>query len=93
MGSVSLGVDLSEKGSWLLVISVRVLMGVSASIAANSERNLLLGWIFDWASQGVRLVVWTTALVSINCGGTISLIVCNSRSVRAVNWNLFVVGA
>jgi len=77
----------------LLIVSVRVLMRISACKASNWELLLLLGWILNWATKSVRLVVRTTSLISIDSCRAISLVVSNSCSVRAIDRNLIVVGA
>ena len=91
VSSVSLIHHLSEEGSWLLEISVGVLVSISGCFSANSEGNLLLGGILNWTILGVGLIVRSTSLVSIDGGEAISLIVGNSYSVWAVDRDLVIV--
>lgn len=85
---VSLVHYLSEESSGLLEIIIRVLMRVSASEAGERKLSLLLAWVLNWAVLRVRLIIGTTTLVSIDGGGTISLIVSDSSSVGAVDGDL-----
>ncbi len=91
VSSVSLGHDLSEQSSWLLEVSVGVLVGVSSSKAAHCELRLLLGGVLNWATDRVWLIVSGRALISIDGCGAISLMVGNSSSVGAINRDLVVV--
>ena len=85
---VSLVHYLSEESSGLLEIIIRVLMRVSACEAGERKLSLLLAWVLNWAVLRVGLIIGTTTLVSIYGGGTISLIVSDSSSVRAVDGDL-----
>jgi len=69
-----------------------VLMGVSASVSAHSERCHLLSGVLYRAVVAVWLVVNGAALISINSARAISLVVGNSSSVRAVDGDLVIVG-
>ena len=69
-----------------------MLVRISASKTSHCKLSLLLGWVFNWTIESVRLVVRSASLVAIDGGGTISLIVSNSSSVGAIDGDLFVVG-
>ena len=88
MSPVSLVHYLSEESSGLLKIIIGVLMRVSACKAGERKLSLLLARVLDWAVVRVGLIIGTTALVSINGGGAISLIVSDSSSVGAVDGDL-----
>lgn len=85
---VSLVHYLSEESPGLLVIIIGVLMRVSTSEAGERKLSLLLAWVLNRAILRVGLIIGTTALVSINGSGAISLIVSHSSSVGAVDGDL-----
>ena len=91
MLSVGLGEDLGPKGSWLLEVVVWMLVLVSADF--TSDLVFVPGelWIFFWSVKGIWLIIWLSTIIAINSSSTISNIRSNSSSIRAINWNLFVV--
>lgn len=91
VSSVCLSHNLSEEGSWLFVVSVRMCVGVSSSSSGKGNWSPLLGGILNRAIQSVWLVVWSASAVSIDSSGTISLIVSHSSSIGAVNGDLIIV--
>ena len=93
MSSISLAHNLSEEDSRLLIVSIWVLVIVSADWAANIEVGKLLARVFYRATKSVGLVVWSTSTIPINSRRAITLVVSNSSSVWAVNRDLVVVGA
>ncbi len=93
MSSVSLGHDLSEQGARLLVVSVWVLVSIAASVSRDRKSGQLLGGIFSGTVEGVGLIVRTAALVAVDGGRTVSLIVGDAGTVGAVNGDLIVVGS
>jgi hypothetical protein len=93
MSSICLIHHLSKESSWLLEIGVGMFMGIPSSVSTDCERCNLLGGILDWTIVAVGLVVDSATLISIDCHGAISLVVCNSSSVRAVNGDLVIVRA
>jgi hypothetical protein len=76
-------------------VSVGVLVGVPANFPCHDEGCLLLGWVLDGAVERVGLVVrrGVGALVSVHIHRAVSLVVGNSRLVRAVDRDLVVVGS
>ena len=68
---------------------------MSVSISAGSTSNWSSGpcesWVLLWSTLGVWLVVDGSSLVSVDSGSTVSLVVSNSSSVWAVDWNLLIV--
>jgi hypothetical protein len=88
MSSVSFVHYLSEESSELLEIIIGVLMRVSASEAGERKLSLLLARVLNWAVVRVGLIIGATALVSIDGGGAISLIVSYSSSIGAVDGDL-----
>jgi len=85
---VSLAHHLPEQGSRLLEVIVGVGVLVPSDGARHGLGMPLERGVLHWASVGVWLVVGTAALVAVDCHEAISLIIVDSGSVRAVNWNL-----
>jgi hypothetical protein len=93
VSSVCVAHDLSEEDSWLLVVSVRVLVEESPCLTRNHEGRLLLSRVLNRPAESVWLIDWSAAEVAIDSGGTITLVVGNTSAVGAVDRNLVVVGA
>jgi len=89
--SLVLGEDLVPEDSWLFVWGIWMRISISTSLSTNCEFNLLFFWILLWSVENVWLIVDSRSEVAVNCGSTISLVVCNSSSVWAVDWDLLVV--
>ena len=89
--SLSLIVNFLPKSSWLLVISVWMWELVSTDESRNWIFGPSLGWVFNRAVLGIWLIVWSASVIAVDNSGTISDVRSNSGSVRAVDWNLFVV--
>ena len=87
--------DIAEEGARLLIVSVGVLVGVTASLACHLflspgiDRGLNRS-----ARDGVGLVVWLRAVAAIYGHETIAgVVVAHASAVRAVDGDLVVVGA
>ena len=89
--SLVLGEDLVPEDSWLFVWGIWMRISISTSLSTNCEFNLSFIWILLWSVENVWLIVDSRSEVAVNCGSTISLVVCNSSSVWAVDWDLLVV--
>ena len=78
----------------LLIVIVGVLVCVASSISLEFDRCLGIGLVLYRSVNRIGLVVWSRSVVAINRHESISDIVCTHAStVRAVDWNLIVVGA
>jgi len=90
-----LSVFLSEYGfperSWLLKVGIWVLELVSTDFALDWELAPCIFWILLWSTQGVWLIVGLTTVIAVDSSSTISDVASDSSSVRAVDWDLFVV--
>ena len=68
---------------------------MSVSISAGSTCNWSSSpgesWVLLWSALGVWLVVDGSSLVSVDSSSTVSLVVSNSSSIWAVDWNLLIV--
>ena len=89
--SLSLVKHFLPKSSWLLVVGIWMSRSVSCYESGNWIFGPSLGWVLNWAVEGVWLVVWRSTIVSVNNSSTVSNVRSDSCSVRAVNWNLLVV--
>ena len=89
--SISLGVDLVPEDSWLFIWGVWMRIFVSAGLSADGELGPSCLGVLLWSVEDVWLVVNSRPEVAVDCGGTVSLVVGNSGSVRAVDWDLLVV--
>lgn len=82
-----------EEGSGLFVVVIGVLVREPANVTAQNllretERLILLGGPII----AVWLVIWAASTVAIDCHSSIAGVVVAQRStVRAVDWNLFVI--
>lgn len=91
MFSIGFSEHILPKGSWLLEIGVGVLVLISTCLSMEIELRPCVLWILLRSISGVWLVVGGTSVVAVDSCGTISNVTSNSSSVRAVNWDLFVV--
>lgn len=89
--SVSVSENVGPESSWLLEVSVWMLVFVSTDLSLNLELVPGVFWILLWTVHSVWLVVWLTSVVAIDGCSTISNVAGNSSSVRAVDWDLLVV--
>lgn len=63
-------------------------MSVSANMSAHRLGSPFLGRVFNGATMGVRFIVYSAALVTIDDRWAISLVVGHSCFVRAVDGDL-----
>lgn len=82
---------VSEQGSWLLVVSVGMSVGVSSCLACHWDLVMLEFSLLDWSIQRVWFIVGS--FLCMDSSSSISLVVSNSCSVGAVDWDLIVVCA
>jgi len=88
---VSLAQDLSPPVTWLGEIVIGVSNSVSLDKTGNLEGLLTELLFFSVGSEGVRFVVSSASLVSVDDHITISLSIDDSSSVWAVDRDLLVV--
>jgi len=89
--SLALVEDLVPQDSWLFVWGIWMRIFESTSLSANCGWGPSLLWILLWSVESVWLVVDSRSEVAVDCGCTVSLVVRNSSSVGAVDWDLLIV--
>jgi hypothetical protein len=90
--SHSVIINSTEKISRLLVVVVRVSMGVTTNSSGVGSSVPCSGFVFNGTVQRVGFVVGFTSIVTLE-GHTITLVVWNAGSVRAVDGDLIVVSS
>jgi len=82
-----------EQDSGLFVVVVGVLVGVPANLSIEVLSLDGIRFVFNWAVQAVGLVVGVAVLSAVDDHGAIaSDVVAHCGSIRAVDWDLIIVG-
>jgi hypothetical protein len=86
--SISLGKNFVPESTRLFIMTISVCVRMSTNLSWNLIFIPSKIWILFWTTYSVWLIICNCTLISIYRSCTISLIISNSYTIRAVDWNL-----